>query len=390
METKLRILAAASTVMTEKGMQDSTIAEIAAQAKVAESVIYHHFKNKEDLLFSITANHLKRVLDELHHQLEGIFEPLSQLSKMIWFHLHYNLTHKDYSYLLLYECRSNLNFYQHTAYALIKQYAMVLSDIIESGIQKGVFRSTLDHRLVRDIILGTLDWETIRLLMPSGRNAPILDIEPLMDNIVAMISANAADNDIEADKAKRILIAAEKVFAEKGYHKATISEIARLSKVAEGTVYEYYANKEDLLLSIPQTRFLEQIEMLEEIFVIRDPVKKLRRFIRYHSYLYTNNPHFLRVFLLNICLNPRFHQSPSFITHERYTSIVDHILEEGKAEGVFRESIDNKVFKNMFFGGFSHIAMRWEILKSNQTHIDKMHEVDDLVDLMHHAVVYGN
>ncbi|MBR9980648.1 MAG: TetR/AcrR family transcriptional regulator [Desulfatitalea sp.] len=386
METKQRILAAASTVMTEKGLNESTIAEIAAKAQVAESVIYHYFKNKEDLLFSITAGHLQSVLDALYSQMEGIFEPQSQLSKMIWFHLNYNLTHKDYSYLLLYECRSNLNFYHHPAYTLIKQYAMVLSEIIDNGIKQGVFQNTLNRRIVRDIILGTLDWETIRLLMPIQEQEPVFDVKALMGIIIAMIGPIDQNEEIVEDKAKRILVAAEKVIAEKGYHKATISEIARQSMVAEGTVYEYFQNKEDLLLSIPQTRFLEQIEMLEEIFVIRDPVKKLRRFIRYHFFLYTNNPNFLRVFLLNICLNPRFHQSPSFATHEQYTSVVDHILDEGKAEGVFRADIDNKIFKSMFFGGFSHIAMRWEILKKNQPSIDKMHEVDELVDLYVKAV----
>lgn len=381
METKQRILAAASTVMTEKGLVDSTIAEIAAKAMVAESVIYHYFKNKEDLLFSITADHLQSVLDDLRQQIEGIYEPQSQLSKMIWFHLNYNLTHKDYAYLLLYECRSNLNFYHHRAYSLIQQYAAILYDIIDSGIQQGAFQFNLSRRIVRDVILGMLDWETIRLMVPTRQKEHVVDVKALMDIVIAMIGRKDGNNGIVEDKAKRILAAAEKVFAEKGYHKARISEIAQRATVAEGTVYEYFHNKEDLLLSIPQTRFLEQIDMLEEIFVIRDPLKKLRRFIRYHFFLYTNNPDFLRVFLLNICLNPRFHQSPSFATHERYARIVDQILNEGKQKGVIRPEVNNAIFKSMFFGGFSHITMRWEILKKNQSNIDKMQEVDELVDL---------
>lgn len=381
METKERILAAASAVMTTRGLNVSTIADIAAQAAVTESVIYHYFKNKEDLLFSITGGHLQRVLQHLAEQMEGLFEPASRLSKMAWFHLHYNVTHRDYSHLLLFECRSNLNFYRHPAYGLVKAYAKVLRDIIDDGLKQNVFRSDINARLVRDIILGTLDWETIRVLMLPGQNETEIDFKHLMDNIYAMIVPEEAHKTAPDNKAHRILRAAENVFAQKGYQRATISEIARRANVAEGTVYEYFRNKEDLLLSIPQPRFLEQIDMLKEIFIIKDPAKKLRRFIRFHYFLYTTQPDFLRVFLLNICLNPRFYQSPSFSTYEQYTRIVDDILDEGKTKGVFRSDLDNRMFKSMFFGGFSHVVMRWEIIKRDRPAIDKMREIEEMVDL---------
>lgn len=53
-------------------------------------------------------------------------------------------------------------------------------------------------------------------------------------------------------KARReqVLDAATKVFAEQGFHKATIKRIAREAKVADGTIYNYFANKTDLLLGL--------------------------------------------------------------------------------------------------------------------------------------------
>src|SRR5208282_3796326 len=104
-ETKQQILSAAEEVIYRKGMQESTISEIARRAGVTESVIYHHFKNKEDLLFSFIGIHMEEVLAKLEEQLEGIPEPTSRLSKMIWFHLRYNETHREYSRILLFECR---------------------------------------------------------------------------------------------------------------------------------------------------------------------------------------------------------------------------------------------------------------------------------------------
>ena len=48
----------------------------------------------------------------------------------------------------------------------------------------------------------------------------------------------------------QILFGAAKVFAEKGYHKATTKEIAQTAGVAEGTIYNYFSNKRELLLAM--------------------------------------------------------------------------------------------------------------------------------------------
>ena len=49
---------------------------------------------------------------------------------------------------------------------------------------------------------------------------------------------------------KQILEAATRVFAEKGYHRATTKEIARAAEIAEGTIYLYFKNKSELLIAL--------------------------------------------------------------------------------------------------------------------------------------------
>ena len=59
---------------------------------------------------------------------------------------------------------------------------------------------------------------------------------------------------IKAQKnlAKRaaILKAAEKILAQKGFHEATISDIAKKAEVSEATIYDYFSSKEELLFSM--------------------------------------------------------------------------------------------------------------------------------------------
>jgi TetR/AcrR family fatty acid metabolism transcriptional regulator len=381
-DKKEKILAAAEEIMSQKGLSDSTISEIAHKAGVADSVIYQYFKGKEELLFSIPGGRMKEVLSLLDEQLQGIRDAESRLRKMIWFHLRYNDNHPGYARILLLECRSSKDFYHTPAYQLIREYARVLSNILKQGVEDRSFRSDLNIRLIRDIILGTLDWETIGCLASGEIEESVPDLEDIMSLVHAMV---AWKEESEVNKADRILLAAEKIFADKGFTKATISEIAKSAQVAEGTVYEYFENKEDLLLSIPVKHFNRYISVLPETFQIRDPLRKLRRFIGYHFSLFLTEREFLKVFLLQIQLNKRFYGSKSFETFRNYFRVTEDIIEEGKAEGAFRSEVNPRVFRNMLLGTFSHLALRWIILEKGRD-IDKMQELSQVADLLLSAV----
>ena len=53
-----------------------------------------------------------------------------------------------------------------------------------------------------------------------------------------------------AARRTQILDAAITVFSEKGFHRATIKEIARVAGIADGTIYTYFASKDEILLAV--------------------------------------------------------------------------------------------------------------------------------------------
>ncbi len=61
-----------------------------------------------------------------------------------------------------------------------------------------------------------------------------------------------------ARRKAEILKAAAKVFAEKGFHRTTVRDIAEAADIADGTVYNYFENKDDLLINL-----IEDISDLE-------------------------------------------------------------------------------------------------------------------------------
>jgi AcrR family transcriptional regulator len=60
----------------------------------------------------------------------------------------------------------------------------------------------------------------------------------------------AKQTDKQAEKRKRIIASSAKIFAKSGFHVSTIQEIADHAGIGKGTVYEYFASKDDLFLTV--------------------------------------------------------------------------------------------------------------------------------------------
>lgn len=83
----------------------------------------------------------------------------------------------------------------------------------------------------------------------------------------------------ELERKKRILPSAIKIFGERGFQDATISEIAKDAGIGDATSYEYFKNKEDLLLTLPEEMTTEIITQINDHMIgIKGSANKLRRF----------------------------------------------------------------------------------------------------------------
>ena len=86
-----------------------------------------------------------------------------------------------------------------------------------------------------------------------------------------------------AEKYHRILDAACKVFAEKGFHQSTIAMIAKEAGVADGTIYLYFKNKDDILVQFHEHKTKQVFDRFRETVAKADTaVEKLRNLIVTH------------------------------------------------------------------------------------------------------------
>src|SRR5690625_3736940 len=84
-------------------------------------------------------------------------------------------------------------------------------------------------------------------------------------------------------KYKMIIDAAVKVIAENGYHSSQVSKIAKEAGVADGTIYLYFKNKEDILVSVFEEKMGQFIEKIAEAIKNTENVNdKLLTLIQMH------------------------------------------------------------------------------------------------------------
>lgn len=382
------IIRSAREVIGHKGLMDSTVSEIAKKAGVADSIIYHYFKNKEDLLFSVVGRELKAMNKNLQYHFEGIIGPISKLGKMIWVHLSRNDTHtKEVGIVknLLLESRGYSNFYKHEGYNSLKEYTKILKKILQQGVEEHFFHQDLNVNIVRDMIFGLLDETSIGCLNPKSSRKTMADFDDIMTLILNMITTTSNHSENQKNKGERILLAAKTIFAKKGFHKATMTEIAKRADVSDGTIYEYYKNKNDLLFSIPREHIKTHDPLFKHVIDNKDPLIKLKSFISFYFQFFLTDRAFIVVYLRDIKLNRKFLNSGLYDEYLHNISYLNEILDEGKEKGCFHENVNNRIFINLFIGTFSHLATRWLNIK-DVTALDMMEELGQVISLLSSAV----
>jgi len=167
-------------------------------------------------------------------------------------------------------------------------------------------------------------------------------------------------------KRTRILQAATKVFSQRGFAFAKINEIARDASVADGTIYLYFKNKDDLLLAVFEHNMNLLIpHMKKALETSSHPLEKLRIFIETHLALVTDHKDLARVFQLELQKTQSFMQTPNNLKLEEYLSILEDIIRAGQEENLLRRDFSAPLIKRVIFGALTDTALEWLIASTD-------------------------
>jgi len=171
------------------------------------------------------------------------------------------------------------------------------------------------------------------------------------------------------EKRDRILRAAVKIFSRKGFFNSKVSEIARAAEVADGTIYLYFKNKDDLLISLFEEKMGEVVtDVRRRIAVGGNALEKLRIFIVNHMDLLERESGLVEVLQVELRQSTKFLKDYTPVKFFEYLEVISDILEEGKREGVFRHDLNVSIARRAIFGALDELSLTYILSRKPKYH----------------------
>ena len=155
--SRTKIAKALKVLLQDKDFNSITTAEISRVAAVNEALIYRHFTDKRGLLHAVLTDYLNEFVSNLKLDLKGIKGAINKIRKFVWASIHYYNDDRVFSKIQLLEVRNFPGYFESETYQIVKQYAALLLDIVNDGIETGVFREDIDPTNIRQVILGAIE-----------------------------------------------------------------------------------------------------------------------------------------------------------------------------------------------------------------------------------------
>lgn len=176
-----------------------------------------------------------------------------------------------------------------------------------------------------------------------------------------------------------ILRAAIKVFAGSGFFNSKVADVAREAGVADGTVYLYFKNKDNILASI-FNRYMDDALAAgrARLAELNDPVEKLKRIVHAHLEGLGRDRNLAVVFQVELRSSTKFMEQFSATKVTEYLELIREVIEEGQRIGVFRPGLNTKLVAKVLFGALDEMATNWVLSRKRYSLVSTADPVLDL------------
>ena len=168
------------------------------------------------------------------------------------------------------------------------------------------------------------------------------------------------------EKRERILAGAIEAFAAHGFHRARVSDVAKAAGVADGTIYLYFENKDELLARIfEQTldRFWERGEAY--VYGVEAADEQLGRLVELHLKFLGENRSLAAVFQVDLRHSPHFLGDVSRRIFRRHLDELGAMIERGQEQGVFADDVPPAEAAKLVFGAIDQLVTSWVLSRRN-------------------------
>ena len=190
------------------------------------------------------------------------------------------------------------------------------------------------------------------------------------------------------DKYQQILEAAIKVFARQGFHQSTVAQIAKEAGVADGTIYLYFKNKNDILVQFFNYKTKQVFDSFRtEVARADSSLDKLRFLIRRHLKEFQGNREMAVVYQVETHQNSRLAETQIREMSKMYRDLISEIVEQGQQEGTIRRDLYVGLVKRFIIGAVDEVINTW--LHSDGEY-DLVSMADPLVELFIKGIGYSD
>lgn len=168
--TAARLLEVAAELFGRHGYQQTTTREIADRLQLQKGSLYYHIKNKEELLYRICVESLRRMEEQVGRHLIGV-PAADRLRVLIRAHVAAALQDRAMHAVMLTELRSLSPESRADVVIRRDQYQRTVFEVVSAAQAAGQLRAEIDAKLLTLSLLDLLNW-TIFWFRPDGPLQP--------------------------------------------------------------------------------------------------------------------------------------------------------------------------------------------------------------------------
>lgn len=155
--TRERIIEAATEVFARRGVHGTRVADIAERAGIAYGLVYHHFRNKEEILSAIFAERWAQYVDYLEELARTPAPFRERMRRLIHFWVEAYRQDNDLMTVMINEISRSYEFLESHDIAAVLVAFDPIERIIAEGHRNGEVRAGLDARLATYAVLGVAE-----------------------------------------------------------------------------------------------------------------------------------------------------------------------------------------------------------------------------------------
>lgn len=156
----------------------------------------------------------------------------------------------------------------------------------------------------------------------------------------------------ELETRERILSAAQKLFARKGYSATTTKDLASTAKVAEGTLFRHFNNKKAILVEVATQGWVEILtDLLMELSEMAN-YRAIAPLLRKRMMNLHKNGDMMRVCFMEAQFHPELQERIQGEVIDKMTDVAEAFFQTAMDRGVYRK-MDPRVVARVFLGMFA-------------------------------------